>query len=232
MFELDDSEIKVLANFLKKAPFQFRVAHGRTLNLLGFHLRGEMIKQINSNMTVRKQKFVEGSFKVETTRATKPINQQQVEVGSINRRGFSGWDEQQLGKKTKKENTESLAARGGSFSKIIKKRFKLRNTSGLRTESKYQGRNHNHQVLLMMREMSGPLQNTPFILRRKTNKLDAGMYMFKGKKLIGLRTFGKKQQPKRFDWSGRALDATKRNFDFRRVIFKEAEKQLPFLRRR
>ena len=111
LFQIDLANLINLRKFYKKAPKQFLKAANATLNSFAFGTRKRSLEIIKKKMTVRNQKFVAGSLRVQKSTGSN-IDNARSEVGSIFRPRFTGWKEQESG--TKPERTRSITrfARG------------------------------------------------------------------------------------------------------------------------
>lgn len=110
--------------FRDKAKLMRKVKLGM-LNNLAFETRKMMLEEVQKSMTIRSPGFVKGSLRLK--KAT--FRDQKTIVGSIKRPRFTGWEEQETGKKPDRKRTQSVAARRGNFKNRVAPRFRLKKGS-------------------------------------------------------------------------------------------------------
>ena len=110
---------------MKESPREFQAASAGVLSSLAFTTRKNDIKNLDRNMIIRRPKFLSRSLNVQKAKRG-PIERQIAIVGSVRRKGFSGWIEQETGKAPEKKRGVSIHARRGSRSNVMKKRARLR----------------------------------------------------------------------------------------------------------
>lgn len=198
LFDVQARDIVDLIKFYKNAPKQFQRASGMVLNSFAFGTRKAATDTINDEMTVRNQRFVSSSLLVDKTPLNVKFTAQEATVGSIKRDRFSGWEEQQTGKRRKKTRVATLLARGQSDTKQIKPAARMK------TGKDFPEPKGNPVAMLNM--LKRKKHRKPFILR-KFSKFKPGLYKFLRGKIVKLQDFdSKKAQPKRLDWMGISID--------------------------
>ena len=125
-FGVDQASNKAAQAMLKNAPKYYRVVMANFLNNTGFAIREAQQKQIAASMTVRNKGLLRKFLMVQKT-AAKPIEQQQVTVGSKTTDRFTGWREQELGQEADKNRISMLFSRGDDKTKQVLKQNRASN---------------------------------------------------------------------------------------------------------
>jgi len=131
-FSVQQTDLKSLEKFFKRAPRAAHRASAGMMNTFAFGTRKKALVQLNINFHIRNPGFVKRSVQVTRARGSVPFNSQFAEVGSIARGTpgsgsfFSGWKEQELGTTTKRTRLQTLDARGGSWQGKVKGPFRLK----------------------------------------------------------------------------------------------------------
>jgi hypothetical protein len=188
-----------------RAPRKFKVASGMVLNNMAFGTREESFGMIRRHMTVRSEPFLKRSIIVNKANFNAPLRSQKSEVGSIERPRFTGWIEQETGKRTKRKRAFLMTARRGSKKKKampsarLKPSFRPMRPEDMGQQSgNIRGFHHRAQVLLMWTYRNK--WRKPFIVRGH-KKIKPGLYKWKGSKLQKLQIFRpRKAQPRKFMW--------------------------------
>ena len=223
IFQIDMRDFARLTLFMKRAPFEFRRTTAGVINTIAFQAKKEIVKEIGRTMEVRSPKFVSSSVIVQPTRI-RSISKQEAIVASIKRRGFSGWEEQETGKANEKKKVITQAARtGGSFKKKVAFRSRMRLGAGFESESDVKGKTRANRVARLIKRSKK--KKRAFILSKK-GSTDAGLYRFKGNKLLRLQTFDKKTTPKRNRWMTQAVANTTKAVDIRKIWAMQIERVL------
>jgi hypothetical protein len=202
IFDISSPDLKKLKKFFKQAPRQFQFAAAGVLNDQAFGTRREAVQKIGRNMIVRNPKFVNSMVRFKKANGRQDISLQQSETGSMKRKGFSGWIEQETGKRTQRTRTQTLLARGGSRQNIVKRGFRMR--PGLKFTdpddfSDLVG-NPEHRTIAMLVMLRRNKFKKPFILpsNRRGKK---GLYKFQRGKVKRLQDLEPSNpQPKRKPW--------------------------------
>ena len=228
-------DLKNLREFYRAAPAKFGMVMNATLNSLAFTTLSNIKVVLNQKLNIRDPRFMRGSLKVVKARGG---NHRSI-VGSIERKRFTGWEEQQTGKKSDTNRSPTLAARGGNFNRKMSGKSRLKrslNPLSIRNISvgNLKGRkgskaNQKRRSIILLN--TAKKTKRPFIVKRadvgvmRINKRwTPGLYQFKRNKLLRMQTFGKAQDPKRIDWMGKALKRTADRAEFRTVFALEFEK--------
>jgi hypothetical protein len=212
IFNVEAKDLINLRKFYKRSPKQFARASSNVLNSFAFGTKKENIRIIEKEMTVRNTKFVNGAIMVQKVKSGAGSTQRS-EVGSIKRDRFTGWEEQELGTKTKKNRVASTLARGGSDSKQVRPMYRMKSSNSFRTSKGFSGNSRLQRDGVMVRSLRRQKSKKPFMIK-KHRKLTPGIYVFRGKKIQSLQTFvnPSKIQPKRVRWmSGGAAAYFKKN---------------------
>lgn len=235
----NSSDLKNLQRFYRLAPAKFGQVMNATLNSLAFTTLSNIKVVLNQKLNIRDPRFMRGSLKVVKARGG---NHRSI-VGSIERKRFTGWEEQQTGKASDVNRSPTLAARGGNETGNFNR--KMSGKSRLKRNAKFlsirnisvgnlKGRkgskaNQRRRSIILLRQAKKTKR--PFIVKRadvgimRINKRwTPGLYQFKRNKLLRMQTFGKPQDPKRIDWMGIALKRTATGPEFRQIFAIEFEK--------
>lgn len=106
-------------------PKKYRAITGTLLNRLAYQARNFAIKEgLEKEFTFRSRGLKRKHFRFTRTRTTIPIAQMVSYYGSISSNRFTGWIEQQTGKRTKRTRTATLSARGKAGKRQIGKRYR------------------------------------------------------------------------------------------------------------
>jgi hypothetical protein len=197
LFQVKSGDLRKLKKFYKRAPKQFGKAAGGVLNDFAFGILKAQKKTIRKRMVVRNSKFVDSSFRVKKARGS-DINSLQAETGSILRKRFSGWQEQELGKRSNRTKTVSKFGRGGSEKGILKPKFRMKSSARFPRPSDFPGKTQNQRVFAMLRKMKRK-SSRPFVIT-SSKIFHSGLYKFHNRKIMRLQKFKNRKQPKRIKW--------------------------------
>ncbi len=190
IFEVKDKGLKRLVASMTASPKKFRKASAIVLNSWSYETRNEVIKVLHRKTKTRTKSFAGAMTRFTGTNYATPVGSQKTIVGFIDRVRFSGFVEQEFGKKVESKHHSTLAGRGGSASKKIKRGVRLdRNMDKLSARSK-------HKAIKFLR---GRKSRKPFIIKNQDNIKD-GVYVMKKQKLTMMQSFEKQKQPKRFSF--------------------------------
>lgn len=199
LFDIEAKNLIRLHRFYRRAPRQFARAAANVLTSFAFGNRSESLDIIKSKMTVRNERFVKGSVRVEKARGNVPLSAQQSRVGSIQRDRFTGWVEQETGQKTTRTRTSTLLARGGNISRQVRPAFRLKPGNKFASPDDFPGQSPQHRVTVMLQTLSRQKSIRPFIIKGH-RKFKSGLYKFLRKKIRRIQTFKNPKQPKRVRW--------------------------------
>jgi hypothetical protein len=225
IFDLDMRDLLRLRKFYKNAPRQFARATAGVLNNMAFGARKSQIREIHSSMTVRNSRFVQSKIRVTKARGILPISNQESTSGSVTGSRFTGWEEQETGKKSKLKRSFTQAARGGNFKSQVKPKARLRAKNKFYRPGQFKGRNQKARFMFMMRVLA-TRGGGDFITDKKQGKLTRGLYRFKGGKIMRLQNFEESTQPGRNKWNKRAVDKYLRRANLRRIWTAQLQRQL------
>ena len=205
MFEMEAKDIVTLIRWYRNAPKQFARASGTLLNNLAFGARASMLEEIDRGMVVRNKRFVASKIRVHKSHTRQPISSQEAIVGSVDGPRFSGWVEQELGKKTDRTRVFSMLARRGSAFRPAQPSARLKPSNDFPTPDDYPGLDENHRAVVMLQSLGRQNYRKPFVIKGH-RRIKPGVYRFgggkRGKKQIHvLQQFkAKTVQPRRFRW--------------------------------
>ena len=197
---LNANDLLKLRRFYKSSPKQFRRSIVNLINTYAFETRKEALKVIHSDMKVRNQSFVVSRMRVQTAR----LNTMESKTGSIYSPRFSGWEEQETGKKTKRTRVATTLGRGGSDEGQIRPMNRLKPGKDFITPDDFNADSSDHRVVAMLRALEKQKYTKPFIIKGH-RKFKSGLYKRHRKKIRRVQEFkSKNAQPKRIKWMTKA----------------------------
>ena len=210
MFELNLLDFVAFKRFMEKSPRAFRAASAEVLNSAGFGIKRLAQSNIFKDLTVRNPRFIKGSIRVQKARRVS-IGRQFVVVGSIERPRFTGWEEQETGKKDKRNRFATLRARKNKAQRQVVRPLRFKKRGLWPTPQNFRG-----GARAMFSQISRSGSKVPFVVpggytTRKGRKLPSGVWRFGGgtfpkRKLSLLHRFEKPKQTKRTNWMRRARE--------------------------
>ncbi|MCK5601154.1 hypothetical protein KAR91_04740 [Candidatus Pacearchaeota archaeon] len=216
MFTVDNSQLTKLLLFYATAPKKFAKASGSMLNHFAFGTRTEALNELQRRMTIRNQAFMKRQMRVEKSHTRLPIQSQVSKTGSVTTQRFTGWEEQETGKKTDKTRTFSLSARRGSRRKQALPSARLKPGRDLDNPNNYEGKDSYHRVLAMLSAIQAKKSKKPFHVFKGGRKISSGLYRFEGDQLTMLQKYATSNaQPKRRPWINQARARYFRNTDMK-----------------
>lgn len=177
MFQADTRDLKLLQKFYARAPKMFHDVTAGILNSYAFGTRQENIRILQSQLNIRKPKFVGNSIRVEKANKSASIQDQQAVVGSIKRKGFSGWRENEFGEKYERTRVAQLFARGGDEGKVVRSSLRMRASKSFKSPEDFPGRTAEHRVIIMLSKLKKQKHRKPFVIKRH-RKFKKGLYKF------------------------------------------------------
>jgi hypothetical protein len=155
-------------------------------------------------MEVRAPAFVRGRVRVKPARV-EAVNNQTSETGSVaDKDRFSGWVEQELGRRTTEKHYGTIGARGGQWQSKQKPRYRLKPDNKFPKESDFEGNSRRSRIRNMIRKFSKQKRRKPFIVEGHP-KMPYGVYQFgdgvaPNRDLWLIQDLKKVKQPKRVRW--------------------------------
>ena len=230
MFTIEKRDLRRLMRFYRRAPREMKRATAGVLNSVAFEDRKDSIAEVNRSMTVRDPRFIEGAIRFQRTRITE-INRQEAISGSINRNRFTGWDEQQFGKPSRKGRVASVLARtGGSWQKKMTGTARLKSANDFTDSSSMPANSADGRVFALIAKIKRDKNRTPFIIR-EGRRWTHGLYKLKGRRIIRLQNFEETPRPRRNPWKTNATTRMKRRVNLRMIWAREINKVLARARR-
>lgn len=171
--KIDDRQLKQFQRMCKSGPKEFQYVTAEYLNSSAFRARELNIKNIQSQMTIRDQRFLSSSLRVEKTKPVS-INQQIAISGSINRPRFTGWKEQETGQTPQRKRVSTPMSRGGSMKGKIKEKYRLKSSKTPYKMSQY--RNNFYFMLRVLGSRGGGQFLLTEKFRTKNKLLQPGLY--------------------------------------------------------
>lgn len=225
LFQIDLANLINLRKFYKKAPKQFLKAANATLNSFAFGTRKRSLEIIKKKMTVRNQKFVAGSLRVQKSTGSN-IDNARSEVGSIFRPRFTGWKEQESG--TKPERTRSITrfARG-TKNRRLRPSFKMRPGNNFLDADDFQIRGSGDRTVVFLQMLARRKHRKPFIIKG-SSKFKSGLYVFRRKKIKRIQEFKQTKKIKRVPWMSGGRKEFFRTADVNKIWAESLRRVLKF----
>jgi hypothetical protein len=238
IFDMDKTALKKLAKFQKQFPVKFNHAAAGVLNAQAFEGRIKIIEELTDDFTIRSKGFLKSSVRVDKTKGNVPIDNQFSIAGSIHRKGFTGFIEQQLGTESDKPTVTTEAARGGAFSKKVLKGVRMNRAKGFDRAGQFRkkGKGYNHrkrgQAIVAMLVNAKRGSGEPFVIGNrpgpgKLASLTPGVYVDAARYgITKMQNTDSRWKPKRVDWMGGAMRRLERSFNLEKVWDNELSRQL------
>jgi hypothetical protein len=230
-FEMNDKDLQRFIGWAVKAPRRARGAAGMMLNEFAFGTRDKAIKFWRSDQITRNKRFVESRLRAKKTRLSLPISQMVSSTFSQDAPRFSGWEEQETGKKTQRKRIGTIKGRSGSRKRRIGKRArfnqKIRSPRDMGTTSAHiKSDHHAAQVMLVWARRN--LGREPFLIYGH-NSMRPGLFRFNGNKLHRLQFIGGDNlQPRQNKWMTKSRERYFRQADLDRIWSGIVDRQLTF----
>lgn len=206
---------KRLEKFVKTAPKVYGRAMAVMMTEMAFEMKNKQIvfhMQRRTPMNIRDEKFAKGRLKVQKAKPRSNVNLIYSKVGSVaDKPRFTGWLEQQSGKKADKSRTFSLRARKGNRKRKALPTARLKPGRSYPTPSDF-GLNRtayrSRRALTKAGLAKAALVWTrreryrrPFVLLGH-DRIEDGLFRWQGKRLVRLQYFdvANRAQPKKVRW--------------------------------
>ena len=223
-FDFNASDLILLRRFYKKSPKLFGRSVVSTINSVAFETRTALIDTISDQMTVRDNRFVSRQMKVDMAKGV-DIRTATATVGSIAGDRFSGWIEQETGKKPEKNRTATLLARGGSDVNRIRPRNRLKSSKRLIKISDFQIKaRRQHRLIIFLQMMSQ--QKNAFLMPRRYKGMKRGVYVVRRKKIHRIHTV-EPMKVRKDPWMKPTIRKTLSEKDMRKAWASNITKVLP-----
>lgn len=198
---------------------KYRAIVGTLLNRLAYQARNFAIKKgMEKSFTFRSRGLKRKHFRYTKTRTNIPIDLMASYYGSISSKRFTGWIEQQTGKRTKRTRTATPSARGKTGKRQIGKRFRHNVLNRMPRREVVPVRNakseaHHTAAMLAILERRG-YRGPLYIGEQADGEGDwpAGIYQMMAKGKVRPIQLDRELQPQRVDWASEL----QRNF-FRQI---------------
>lgn len=228
VFELNLTDLLNFKRMQRKNPKIFSRAAGHVLNSAAFGTRKLAIRNIKRDMIARNERFISGSVRVDKARLGAPLSQQQSQVGSIKRKRFSGWREQEGGQQTKRKHFAKETARQDSRQKQILRLARLRAAGRFQKPADFRGGGGPvAKAARMVHILSRFGFTKPFIIlglekKQRGRKPPPGVYRlgagkYPNKRLTLLQRFKKPESTKKKPWMKPAREEYISRVDLRTV---------------
>lgn len=198
LFDIEFTDIRRLRKWYKKAPKQFTRAGAGVLNDFAFGVKEVSGRVINKRMVVRNSKFVSSSLRVQKTKGSN-FSSLSSETGSVRRPRFSGWAEQELGKRSSRTKVATPFGRGGSNKGVLKPSFRMKPSARFIKPSDFEGDNQKQKIRAMLNKVSKRKTSRPFLIRG-SKRFSSGLYKIQNRNIRRVQKFKTTAQPKRIKW--------------------------------
>jgi len=200
--KIDLKNLLDLQKFYKRAPRQFARASAGMINNLAFQARGEAIENIDDQMIIRNQRFINSRIKVQRARSG-AISTQKATVGSVTADRFSGWIEQETGQAPEMTRSFSVVSRRGQRGNKVVVAARLRSASTFPTVDDYniKAKDDDHRTMIFIKIMQRDQPRKPFVLKDKYKRFGIGIYkVLKRGRIKKLQSFDAPPTPKVRRW--------------------------------
>lgn len=185
-FEFKAEDLILLRRFYKKSPKLFGRSVTNTLNQLAFESRTALINTISEQMTVRNPRFVSKQMKVKPAKGI-DIKTAESAVGSLSNSRFSGWIEQETGKKNEKNRTFTLLSRGNNEQNTVRPKSKVNYNWAKISDFTIKAKSKQHRLIIFLQMMVE--QKKQFVMPRKYKGMGRGLYRVRRKKIVVVQRF-------------------------------------------
>lgn len=199
-FQFKKGELRSWRHFYRDFPKAYQRAKINTVNNLAFQGRRIALDELDRNMIIRAPAFIKGSVRFQ--RAT--MNRPEAEFGSIRRDRFSGWEEQQTGRRTKRTRVQTLQARRRNWKNKVAPRVRLK--PGAKFIRPADVRLNNNQIVPFLQILDRRKYRQPFFIPTRYKRLQRGLYIFVSRKIRRVQNLDPANvQPARDEWMSRAV---------------------------
>lgn len=196
-FKIDDRDLKQFQKMIgKDYPSGFRRVVASYLNSMAFSQRDENKKNLMRQFIIRDERFLNSHLRVEKTKPVN-INEQIAISGSVTAPRFTGWKEQQEGKKPERKRTISVQARGSRTNKLPNK-YRLRPSNQIYKPSQY--KNNFYFMMRVLASRGGGQFYLENKIKTKNGYLNPGLWSLNKHILTLLQKKDDNQKIKRDKW--------------------------------
>lgn len=223
MLELNAQQLHKLKKLFVRSPTKFARVSGELLNDFAFGVRNTSMETLREKLVIRNPRFMASRLQVDRARGRLPIQAQESTVGSVGKKRFTGWREQQTGEKSTRERVATLIARKGSRKRQIAPSARLKPSLELKRFTDYPGASPNMRSTRMLQALDRARWKKPFYLTKKRG-IQPGVWVFKGRKLRPLQLFKRGKKLKRNPWLTDARDRYFQREDIGRLWARKIER--------
>jgi hypothetical protein len=229
IFSIDLKDLEKLIKQYEINEREFKSAMVNVLNSQAFGMKTIIPKTIEDTMTVRNARFVQSSIRVSKASWKTPVSR----VGSILRPSFSGWLEQETGRKSDRNRIPTKAARRGNWANRIAPSLRMKPSNEFLTDRDVikSAKSNRQRVVAMLSYVEKHNYRRPFILSG-SSKFKKGLYKRVGKKFKLIQHLGApRTSVKRVKWMKKSI---KRYFavNVPLDLWRESVKRIVSFRRR
>jgi hypothetical protein len=189
-------------------PRKYRAITGVLLNRLAFQARNFAVKKgLEKEFTFRTRGLKRKHFRYSKTRTNIPIDLMMSYYGSASSKRFTGWIEQQTGKRTKRERTATPGARGKTGKRQIGKRFRHNALNRMPRREVVPVRNaktESHHTAAMLAILTRRGYRGPLYIGEQVDgegEFPAGIYQMMAKGSVRPIQLDRELQPERVGWA-------------------------------
>jgi len=224
-FEFNAADLILLRRFYKKSPKLFGRSVVNTINTVAFESRLALLDTIQEQMTVRDNRFISRQMRVDKAKGV-DIRTAEATVGSIAGPRFTGWVEQETGKKPENSRMMTLVARRGSIQNKAVPRARAKSSNDFARISDFQikAKSRQHRLIIFLQMMSR--KKKLFIMPRRYKRLQRGVYQASKRKLKRFQTFGDRKVQKE-PWMKPTIQHQLKEKDMRKAWATNISRVLP-----
>ena len=223
IFDMDARSLRELKKFMETRPKEFAKSTAGVLNSLAFSTRKYDMQNIAQGMTVRNPKFVARMLKVTKTPPRSDIRKQQSSASSLRTADFTGWEEQQTGKRQTRTRAATTEGRGGSMKNPVSPRFRMRKNNKFYRPSQFKARTEQGSFQFMMRVLA-TRGGGEFILSKQYGRMSPGLYSFRNHQVRKVQSTDNIKQPSRYKWRDHSIRNLQSRNDIRAIWGKELDR--------
>jgi hypothetical protein len=169
------------------------------------------------------------ALRVQKASKSAKIEKQVSLSGSIEKKRFSGWIEQELGKAAPDKRVSTGAAREGNYANTLKAKYRLKPGRNRKTAADFRTKKHKtygQAVVSMIESARSGKTKQPFIIQKgggpgRLKNYKYGLYAEQGGEINRIQNFEKRWKPKKTPWMEISLKKFDKSFDLKQAWAKE-----------
>jgi len=200
IFSVKKNDLKGHKDYYKALKAATKFAEVGFLNGLAFKTRGNIMAELDRHMTIRSPSFVRGSVRFQKATIKNPVS----EAGSIKRERFTGWEEQETGKKTARTRVQTRLARSNDWKRRVAPRFRLKLSNKFIRPSDFKLKKTD--IVPFLQILDGKKWRHPYFVPTRYKRMQRGVYIFVARKIRRIQNLEPDDvQPKRDEWMSRSV---------------------------